>query len=251
MTDPRDQLPPEQEQEVAALLASVAGPVSAPPDVVSRLDDVLAGLVAERTADAEPGPSSVVPLRRRRWPGALLAAAALVVGGFAVGNVADLTLGGGGDDSGADTASLDTGDAEGSSDGGPGAPEMDSGGALTRSRGDEAAAAAFVPRPDVRLDPARLDADLTALLGAPAPTALGADPEGTDESDRIQELAQECEVPPLREGDSWSLVTYGAEASSQRATVTLSAPAAGMITATVRSCASGEVLAQTRVSAPD
>jgi hypothetical protein len=50
-----------------------------PADVADRLDDVLAELVEERSTT----PAEVVPLRRRRWPAVLVAAAAVSVIGYA------------------------------------------------------------------------------------------------------------------------------------------------------------------------
>lgn len=105
-TDP--EIDPELDAEidaeinaVRALLgeARVTNPV--PADVAARLDDVLAGLAAEGTAaergaarrgatetapPADGTPATVVPLRRRWAPRALVAAAAVVVlGGAAYG----------------------------------------------------------------------------------------------------------------------------------------------------------------------
>ncbi len=99
---------------VRALLGEVgAEPEPLPGDLADRLDDVLAGLVAERAGTAAPAgtaaeartPPAVVPLdrarqRRRRGLTALVAAAAVVVGGWS------LTTGGllSGAGTGADTA---------------------------------------------------------------------------------------------------------------------------------------------------
>src|SRR3712207_3173459 len=77
------ELTPEEEAEVSQLLAEAGGPIAVPDDVVARLDATLDSLVeGERTTAVAP----VVPLAtRRRWPRLLLAAAAVVVGGYAVG----------------------------------------------------------------------------------------------------------------------------------------------------------------------
>jgi hypothetical protein len=89
----RDDLTPEEDREVSRLLADAATPTALPPDVAARLDDQLAGLVAERVRDRQPradlpGPGDVATLpgpaqRRRRWPRVLVAAAAVAVVGYA------------------------------------------------------------------------------------------------------------------------------------------------------------------------
>lgn len=80
--------------EIRALLGDARVTEPTPAEVVSRLDDVLAGLRPEAAVTEHPvaehpvagRPSNVVPLRRR-WAPRLLAAAAVVVvaGGAAVG----------------------------------------------------------------------------------------------------------------------------------------------------------------------
>ena len=81
-----DPLTPDEEATVARMLADAAGPLRMPDDVVTRLDGVLADLERERSATTG---ADVVELRaRRRWPRVLVAAAAVVVGGYAVGTVA-------------------------------------------------------------------------------------------------------------------------------------------------------------------
>src|SRR6478672_12026110 len=84
-----EHLDPEQEELVRALLAelgSAPDAASMPPDVAARLDETLAGLVAER----EEAPADVVPLRRRWAPRVAVAAAAVIVigaGGVAAANL--------------------------------------------------------------------------------------------------------------------------------------------------------------------
>lgn len=83
-----DELDP-QEETVRRLLAEAGkDPGTVPDDVVARLDDTLAGLVAERADGAEPSPaaataptavSGLAERRRRRWPRVLVAAAAVSV----------------------------------------------------------------------------------------------------------------------------------------------------------------------------
>ena len=87
-------LPPEQEA-VRRLLADARHDGPPPPEVVARLDDTLASLVAERAgADTSPGRVVDIGSRRRRVAGiGLLAAASVVVAGVAIGQV--LPRGGG------------------------------------------------------------------------------------------------------------------------------------------------------------
>lgn len=85
MTEPTG-LPPEQEA-VRRLLADARHDGATPPEVVTRLDERLASLVAER-GEAPTPVAPVVDLgaRRRRLAGVgLLAAAAVVVAGVAIG----------------------------------------------------------------------------------------------------------------------------------------------------------------------
>ena len=83
---PEQPLTPEEEATVARMLADAGGPVRTPGDLVSRLEGVLADLEEERSTAGIV--AEVVELRaRRRWPRVLLAAAAVVVGGYAVGTV--------------------------------------------------------------------------------------------------------------------------------------------------------------------
>ncbi len=86
-----DELTPEQDA-VRRLLAQARHDAPAPDEVVARLDDALAWLVAERgaaplpAAEADRAPVVDLGARRRRRVGvALLAAAAVVVGGVALG----------------------------------------------------------------------------------------------------------------------------------------------------------------------
>lgn len=74
---------PEEEAAVSRLLAESAEPVTMPASVSARLDDVLTELVAERTGSHAPQTlGEVIPIRQRRWPRVLLAAAAVTVFGY-------------------------------------------------------------------------------------------------------------------------------------------------------------------------
>lgn len=102
MTDKK--LTPEQDVALRRLLADARQDEPMPEDVALRLDDVLAGLVAERAEEADDAGGSerptVVPLRRRRWPKVLVAAASVC----AIGIGATQVIGGGaGDDAATDS----------------------------------------------------------------------------------------------------------------------------------------------------
>lgn len=86
MTDAPDLTP--QQDAVRRLLADARHDGPTPPEVVARLDDTLAALVSERREEPGPPHAPVVDLgaRRRRTAGiGLLAAAAVVVAGVAIG----------------------------------------------------------------------------------------------------------------------------------------------------------------------
>ena len=84
-SNPAPDLDPQQEEQIRALLAeNTAGPM--PADVAARLDDTLAGLVAEREAgnlsDERTATGQVVPLRPRWMPRIAAGAAAVIVLGL-------------------------------------------------------------------------------------------------------------------------------------------------------------------------
>lgn len=101
---------PDEEEAVRRLLAEAGDetPVM-PPDVAARLDDVLAGLVADRSAP-EDTPDEVTRVtdrstrRSHLWPKLLVAAAAVSVVGLGVGNVLDEVGSGSGEPSTAERA---------------------------------------------------------------------------------------------------------------------------------------------------
>jgi len=89
------------DEAVRRLLAAAAEPVTMPPDVTARLDDVLAGLVADRaTSEDDAGVAPVIDLapvidieqrRTSRWPKLLVAAAVVSVLGVGLANVLNQT----------------------------------------------------------------------------------------------------------------------------------------------------------------
>jgi hypothetical protein len=116
-----DELTPEQEADVRRLLAQARHDGPVPDDVATRLDEVLEGLVAHDEAADEAddlevfGSETSAPVtdlaaarhRRRNAGRLLLVAAAVIVGGVAVGqNLGGAGLDGSGDDAGSANSSL-------------------------------------------------------------------------------------------------------------------------------------------------
>ena len=177
---------------VRDLLADARVTTPPPDEVVARLDESLAALVAERTrsglpAEDEPA-ATVVPLRRRLGPRLAAAAAAVIVVAAGGAALSRLDLGGSASDNSATSGSADRSTA---SSGGPGsakglatgsAPEALADAALPRlSAASFAADAAAVMR-QVASTPAELpgtaDGAATASPKAPAPTPTpGGEPQ--------------------------------------------------------------------------
>ena len=164
MTESADSsgLTPEQDA-VRRLLADARHDGPTPPEVVARLDDTLAALRAEGSRDVRTAPVVDLAARRRRLVGAgVLAAAAVVVAGVALGQA----LPRGGSDSGGDSASSAT-DGGGSMDSQAGGAESggeDGGDPAADSTSPEALSgkSAAPQGPEVSLD-SDLDDALTSL----------------------------------------------------------------------------------------
>jgi hypothetical protein len=264
--DPGEPLTAAEEQELSALLADALGrgPVPPPPSVTARLDDVLAGLTAERAtaerateerateerATEERDPSdhattgTVVRLdaRRRRLPRILLAAAAVVVGGYAVGS---LGLGGsltGGDDGG----SADS--AGGSAGGGRAASRGDAGSVGTEKL---SGISRMVVVPTVRRD--HLAADVRRVAGRDGrfppsqPAAQVPSPAPADGPGRKRENRRAaCPVPRLT--DSQRL--YQVRFEGSLAGLVVGPRHGGQVDVTVYSCSTGGVELSRTVPAP-
>lgn len=241
--------PAETEQaEVSRLLAAASGPPDTeamPPDVAARLDDVLAGLVAERTSEPAAGPapedegSGVTDLasrRRKRWPALLVAAAAVSVVGLGVGNVLD---GGGG----MEAAST----ADDASAGGAVAPETAEDGSADDTADRRAA--------DRELEPAPQPADgkYSALADVPGlrSDSLAVDVQRVVDfalSGNVRRgLKRACVAPDLAKGDEWLSVRFDREP----AILVLRAAEDGRRTAEVFRCDDGDTAAaETTIEAP-
>jgi hypothetical protein len=234
--DPDDRdLTPEEDARVRALLADLDVGLDArlPPEVAARLDDTLAGLVAEREPAAEPV-AEVVPLRARWLPAAAAAAAVVVVlGGVGVATGVFRSV------SGDDAASQST-SAGGSSDtsdsaGGSSAEKAPSTAATPAS--PPAALAAEAPT----LSTARFGPQVTALLRAAARDGV---PLGGDTSSQVQRRSPDCPGPAVTDGSTVRQVVLDG-----RAAVLVVHPArAGTSVAEAWSCDGGTRLTGARVS---
>lgn len=157
-TDPP--LSPAQEAAVRRALADAGGPEPMPGEIVDRLDTVIAGLAAERSAPeiSHPEDHRVLPLdaaarRRRVRARILLAAAAVVVAGAVGAGIIN--------DRGEDalTAADQTSDDDPArSDGADAKSSLDSAGSASE---DEATQGAAEPEaaPDIVVEPRRIVTD--------------------------------------------------------------------------------------------
>lgn len=246
--DERD-LTPEEEAELSRMLAEAGGPVPTPPEVVARLDDVLAGLVAERAAGAgvevgdgpDESPGTPVSLeaerRRRRWPRTLLAAAAVVAGGYGVGAALTGTTMSGDAESAAGGSASSASDAGGTEAGGPDPEAAGDGQALERERETadaqraEAPANATVLRDaPPRLRPDHLAEDVARVLDesgqVPAPTASPAP------NRPLVGAAAACSPAGLGPGETWYLVRY----DGRRAALVTTSPDPDVVRASILGC---------------
>jgi hypothetical protein len=240
-------LTPEQEATVSELLAGAGGHVGMPAEVVARLDTVLAELQHER---GERDGADVVELRsRRRWPQLLLAAAAVVVGGYAVGTVATqgtLTGADGGDAASDSSASQgDTFIAEGSK-------ELDDlQDTDDQSAGDGAGSAESKPAPSqssgrglmrttVRLSSDRLEVGVLRALRVleAQPRAGLTSGYSADSTCRTPELARRERALEVRYDGTLAVLVIGPEQSGPEQSGT---EQTGTVEATVYSCSGDEL----------
>lgn len=218
MNDELDpELGPEEDARVRALLAELGTPpeaASMPPEVAARLDETLAGLVAERQEADQPAPaaeptrSNVVPLRRRWASRATAAAAAVIVvgvGGVAVANLGG--FGGASDDSStsAGAGSADSGGAESLAEPSPAAPSAPAGDQSGALRGG----VPLLTSASFDAEVARLvsgNQDLSSLDGS-----VTNERKSLDQAERraLADAARSgCPGPTLSDGSTRTLVLY-------------------------------------------
>jgi hypothetical protein len=174
MTEPTG-LPPEQEA-VRRLLADARHAGATPPEVVARLDETLASLVTQAREESSAPVAPVVDLgaRRRRLAGmGLLAAAAVVVAGVAIGQALPRMQGSSDAGSSAGesaTSQRDFAAEDSESGGGADSEEL---APQTRKSGTPAPLAAYptLASDDTDLDQELLDLRSSASYDAQAPEA--------------------------------------------------------------------------------
>ena len=218
---------PEQEEQVRRALAAAARPTAdeqpptMPPEVVARLDAVLADLVEshDRTAPAVSAHphDELAARRRRRWANALVAAAAVAVIGAAGGAVVT-GLG----TTGASDSAMSSEDA-----GGGDGLAADKGDALSAS--PEAADAPELAKDQVgvpRLRTESLDEDVRRVVKTRAAFTSEAD------RDTGRSSLSSCRTPTVRRGER--LIAVRLDGSP--ATMVLASPTDGAREARVFSC---------------
>ena len=210
-TDPAD----AQTEQVRRLLAAACEPGPVPAEVGSRLDAVLAGLVADRAAEQQPDVVALPARPRRRWPAAaLLAAAAVSVVAVGIGTVIGQ---GAGDSNTAGSAASDTA-----------AEKSGAGRDLDSAAPQDASRWATAPR----LRSRSLVADIVRAARRPA-------------SGAIAPVATGCVLPPATPDDDVVAVRL----DGRRATLVLGPARSSQRTAAVYACTDGALRARTEVPA--
>lgn len=244
------ELTPQEEREIIRLLAEAGGPVAAPPEVVARLDDVLAGLVTARATPEVDEVDEVAEARerRRRWPKVLLAAAAVVVGGYGLGAVGSLGPFGGSVEDRAVSGSAGSAGSERPTESEERSPaeslqERSRPPGLAEKNGTESSSGSAAPRGYtgalVRLQSERLETGVRRVL-------LRAEATDTSLSPFASAGGGRCGPPAgVSSDDSW----FRVHLDGQRAVLVTEPRNAGVVDATVYSC-DGGVLAETTVAAP-
>lgn len=231
MTPDRDpQLSSDDQEQVRRALAASAANEPMPDGVAARLDDVLAGLVAERGRTTQGGDDAGSPdvtelgdRRRRRWPQLLVAAAALGVVAVGAGTVVRSAGGGSGGSSSA---------------GGQAAESQDH---STAGGSTESLKPAPVPGgPLPRLRTSSLHADVARLVNGREARALTHGPAAR--APRLPSRAA-CVLPA---GPSGTRVV-AVRLDGRRATLVLSPRHDGVREATVYSCGEATPIGRTTV----
>lgn len=193
---------PEQEERVRALLADLGSApeaASMPPEVAARLDETLAGLVAEREETA----ADVVPLRRRWAPRAAAVAAAVIVigaGGVAAANLGVFN----------GSANDTTSSADSSAGGGSSSTESLDGAASTAPPSNPAAAPNALAARLPRVTAASFDSDVARLVQQRSPAQDSAANQRKSELGAASSQAADtaCPGPSTDDGSTTTPVLY-------------------------------------------
>ncbi|MDR7253058.1 hypothetical protein J2X46_002043 [Nocardioides sp. BE266] len=189
MTDSPD-LTPEQDA-VRRLLADARHDGPTPPEVVARLDETLAALVADRSTPAPQAPVVDLASRRRRRIGTgVLAAAAVVVAGVALGQV--LPIGQGSDDSGfsADSSAGGSADRDFAAEDDAGGDS--SAGAEMAPQNKSASPSPLASQPTLSSSDAQLDEEVEALRSTTASSSALSDRR------QMLDMMRTCALPEVR-----------------------------------------------------
>jgi hypothetical protein len=199
MSEQDPSLEPGQEQRLRALLAELSSGIDheadlLPPEVANRLDDTLAGLVAEREAakisEEHTATGRVVPLRPRWMPRVAAAAAAVIVLGLGALTWANL-------------GHLGDGVHATSTDAGAGSAQS-----------EQAPKAEAVPEPTPVLHAATFARDVRALpvltFGTRGPARVHGELSGTSSGRAPASPSVACSGPPVTDGSTVTLVKLDA-----------------------------------------
>ena len=244
MTDEHETpLTPEQDQEVRRLLADARHTEPMPPDVVARMDGVIADLADEPSRRA---PVVHLAARRRRVASLLVAAAAVVVVGIGIGQVVDTSGNGGDSDTAADSGGSSVEDeAPESMSGDAGSGEGADTGAPSARQPDTLTGEAFVAGSKlIQVNPDALSRDL-AKVQSYADRADLAAAAPTDQSSTYRRVSRAC-----RSGD-WGTGTFvPVRYGSQPAVVAFRQPLGDVQVAEVYLCGNPDPVRSLTLPAP-
>ncbi len=210
-----------------------------PPEVVARLDETLAGLVAERQVVSAKTPSNVVPLRRRWASRAAAAAAAVIVvgaGGVAVANL--------------DVFSGSNGTADSAAGGGGSAAKSESLDSSTDSPRKPAPAAGDLASRLPRITAASFDAYASRLVQTPAAAASQDSTSNRRKAARdgalAEALKESCPGPRVGDRAATRPVLY----DGSEAVLVIHPQRGGQQLVEAWTCTGDRVLDRTRVAVP-
>ena len=242
---PEELDPARSDEAVRRLLAAAAEPLTMPPEVAARLDDVLAGLDADRAtsksaADAAPviDIAPIIDMAKRRtsrWPKVLVAAAVVSVVGLGLGNVLNQS----GSTMSADSAGSADSGARGAAETAP-SPEGSQGPEkATDEQGEQVDGfSSFAGGRPPRLRSSSVTVDAQRIADRSLPTAP---------ADLVTRASKDCRLPATSKGD----VRIAVRLDREPATLVFRAKEDGRRLAEVFSCGDAESpVLTTTVDAP-